>query len=143
MHELPEKDRIKFFDGWLTDLFKRIGVKLRHLYWENSSVDLSSVNIITELKKIEKLLEPYDPKDIMNFDETGLYYEQKPARTICKVPMGGSKKSKNRFTVGLHTNYDGSYKGHPIVIEKKKLHVLQTKNQHCIEELHVLGNPIM
>jgi len=70
---------------------------------------LSSVNIITELKKIEKLLEPYDPKDIMNFDETGLYYEQKPTRTICKVPMGGSKKSKNRFTVGPLTNYDGSY----------------------------------
>ncbi|KAG2194815.1 hypothetical protein INT46_011776 [Mucor plumbeus] len=38
MYELPENDRIKFSDGWLTDLFKRIGVKSRHLYGENSSV---------------------------------------------------------------------------------------------------------
>lgn len=26
MHELPKKDRLTFSDGWLTDLFKRIGV---------------------------------------------------------------------------------------------------------------------
>lgn len=120
MHELPKKDRLTFSDGWLTDLFKKIGVKSRYLYGENSSVDLTSANIVSELKKIEKLLEPYDPRDIMNFDETGFYYEQQPTRTICEKPMGGSKKSKNRFTIGLLTNYDGSYKGHPIVIGRKK-----------------------
>ncbi|KAI8639609.1 hypothetical protein BD408DRAFT_330676, partial [Parasitella parasitica] len=58
---------------------------------EESSVDLTSSNIIQELEKIEKLLEPYDPKDILNFDETGLYYEQQPTRTISQKPMGGSK----------------------------------------------------
>ncbi len=58
-------------------------------------------------------MEPYGPKDILNFDETGIYYKQQPT-------MGGTKKSKNRFTVGLLTNYDGSYKGHLIVIGRKK-----------------------
>ncbi|CAO3656452.1 unnamed protein product [Mucor fragilis] len=120
MHELPKKDQINFSDGWLTDLFKRIGVKSRHLYGENSSVDLTSANIVEQLSKIEQLLEPYDVKDIMNFDETGLYYEQQPTRTICQQPLGGSKKSEDRFTVGLLTNYDGSYKGHPIAIGKHK-----------------------
>jgi hypothetical protein len=120
MSQLPASCRIKFSEGWLTKLFKRIGVKSRHLYGEESSVDLTSQNIVEQLKKIEKLLEPYEPKDILNFDETGLYYEQQPTRTICAAPMGGSKKSKNRLTVGLLTNYDGSYKGYPIVIGKRK-----------------------
>ncbi|KAK4509834.1 uncharacterized protein ATC70_007138 [Mucor velutinosus] len=120
MHELPKSKQIRFSDGWLTDVFKRTGVKSRHLYGEKSSVDLTSSRIVEELRKIEELLEPYDPKDILNFDETGLYYEQQPTRTVCQEPLGGSKKSKNRFTVGLITNYDGSYKGHPIVIGKRK-----------------------
>lgn len=120
MQELPEKYQIKFSDEWLTDVFKRIGVKSRRLYGENSSVDLTSTDIIEQLKKFEKLLESYGPKDILNFDETGLHYEQQPTRTICKKPMGRSKKSKNKFTVGLLTNYDGSYEGYPIVIGKRK-----------------------
>ncbi|KAK4512052.1 uncharacterized protein ATC70_013295 [Mucor velutinosus] len=86
-----------------------------------NSVNLTSSIVVEELRKIEELLEPYDSKDILNFDETGLYYEQQLTRAICQEPLGGSKKSKNRFTVGLITNYyDGSYKGHPIVIEKRK-----------------------
>ncbi|KAK4513285.1 uncharacterized protein ATC70_011853 [Mucor velutinosus] len=117
MHELPKSKQIHFSDGWLTDVFKRIGVKSRQLYGEKSSIDLTSSNIVEELRKIEELLEPYDPKDVLNFDETGLYYEQQTTRTICQEPLGGSKKSKNRFTVGLITNYDGSYKGRPIYIK--------------------------
>ena len=97
IHESPKKDRTKFFDGWLTDLFKHTGVKSRHLYGKNSSVDLISANTITELKKNGKLLELFYPKDIMDFDETGLYYEQQPTRTICKAPMDGPKYSKNRL----------------------------------------------
>ena len=120
MLELPEKERITFSDGWVSKVFRRIGVKSRRLHGDNASVDLTSENIVEQLKKIEKLLEPYDPKDILNFDETGLYYEQSPTRTICSKPMGGSKKSKKRFTVGLLCNADGTYKGHPIVIGNMK-----------------------
>ncbi|KAL7326228.1 hypothetical protein PS15p_212320 [Mucor circinelloides] len=140
MHELPKKDRLTFSDGWLTDLFKRIGVKSRrYLYGEHSSVDLTSANIVAELKKIEKLLEPYDPRDILNFDEIRIYYEQQPTRTICEKPMGGSKKSKNRFTTGLLTNYDGSYKGHPIVIGRKKTPKAATKKPALYRRITCIG----
>ncbi|KAL7310956.1 hypothetical protein PS15m_012382 [Mucor circinelloides] len=140
MHELPKKDRLTFSDGWLTDLFKRIGVKSRrYLYGEHSSVDLTSANIVAELKKIEKLLEPYDPRDILNFDEIRIYYEQQPTRTICEKPMGGSKKSKNRFTTGLLTNYDGSYKGHPIVIGRKKTPKAATKKLALYRRITCIG----
>ncbi|KAI8889337.1 DDE-domain-containing protein, partial [Backusella circina FSU 941] len=120
MHELPEHYRIKFSDGRMTRLFKRIRVKSRYLYSEEASVDLISDNIVEQLKDIQEMLEPYDPVDILNFDETGLYYEQQPTRSISKTQLGGSKKSKNRFTIDLLTNADGSYKGHPIIIGKNK-----------------------
>lgn len=120
MNQLPEKDRIKFSDGWLTKLFHRIDVKWRKLHGEEDSVDLTSQNITEQLKKIEELLEDYNPQNILNFDETGLYYEQQPTHTICRTAHGGTKKSKKRLTVGLLTNYDGTYKGHPIIIGTRK-----------------------
>ncbi|KAG1541992.1 hypothetical protein G6F46_013501 [Rhizopus delemar] len=90
------------------------------MHGESASVDISSENIQNELRKIEELLEPYDPVDIMNFDETGLYYQQPPRRNICSESLGGLKKSKTRLTVGLLCNSDGSYKGHPVVIGQHK-----------------------
>ncbi|KAG1498964.1 hypothetical protein G6F53_011625 [Rhizopus delemar] len=118
-YRIPEKE-ISFSSGWLTKLFKRIGVKCRPMHGESASVDISSENIQNELRKIEELLEPYDPADIMNFDEKGLYYQQPPRRTICSESLDGLKKSKARLTVGLLCNSDGSYKGHTVVIGQHK-----------------------
>ncbi|KAG1592376.1 hypothetical protein G6F47_009461 [Rhizopus delemar] len=59
------------------------------MHGESASVDISSENIQNKLRNIEELLEPYDPVDIMNFDETGLYYQQPPRRTICSEPLDG------------------------------------------------------
>ncbi|KAG1453829.1 hypothetical protein G6F55_007930 [Rhizopus delemar] len=64
------------------------------MHGESASVDISSENIQNELRKIEELLEPYDPVDIMNFDETSLYYQQPPRITICSESPGGLKKVK-------------------------------------------------
>lgn len=137
---MQKKRQINFSDGWFTDLFKWIGVKSRHLYDENSSVDLTSANIVEQLSIVEQLLKPYDPKDILNFDETGLYYQQQPTRAICQQPpLGGSKKSKNRFTVGLLTNYDGSYKGHPIVIGKFKTPKAASKKPNLYRKTTSIG----
>ncbi|KAG1630633.1 hypothetical protein G6F44_011283 [Rhizopus delemar] len=44
----------------------RIGVKCRPMNGESAFVDITSENIQNELKKIEGLLEPCDPVDIMN-----------------------------------------------------------------------------
>ncbi|KAG1580080.1 hypothetical protein G6F48_010694 [Rhizopus delemar] len=91
------------------------------MHSESASVDITSENIQNELRKIEELLEPYDPVDIMNFDETGLYYQQPPRRTICSESLDDlKKKSKARLTVGLLCNSDGSYKGQPIAIGQHK-----------------------
>ncbi|KAG1499138.1 hypothetical protein G6F46_005278 [Rhizopus delemar] len=64
------------------------------MYGESASVDITSENIQNELRKIEELLGPCDPADIMNFGETGLHYQQPPRRTIRSESFGGLKKAK-------------------------------------------------
>ncbi|KAG1581158.1 hypothetical protein G6F48_009989 [Rhizopus delemar] len=64
------------------------------MHSESASIDITSENIQNELRKIEELLGPYDPIDIMNFDETGLYYQQPPRRIIRSESLGGLKKVK-------------------------------------------------
>jgi hypothetical protein len=118
-YKIPEGE-FNFSTGWLSKVFQRLGLKCRPTHGECASVDVNSETIKTQLKKIEELLSNYAPADIMNFDETGLYYNQPPKRTICSEPLGGLKKSKTRVTVGLLCNSDGSYKGHPIVIGQFK-----------------------
>ena len=87
---IPEKE-ISFSSGWLTKLFKRIGVKCRPMHDESVSVDITSENIQNELRKIEELLGPCDPANIMKFDETGLYYQQPLRITICSELLDGLK----------------------------------------------------
>ncbi|KAG1036800.1 hypothetical protein G6F43_012988 [Rhizopus delemar] len=67
------ESEISFSSGWPTKRFKRIGVKCRPIHGESASVDITFENIQNELRKIEELLGPCDPVDIMSFDETGLY----------------------------------------------------------------------
>lgn len=118
-YKIPQ-DEMKFSAGWLTRAFVRIGLKFKPTYSEYTFVEVTPEKTQNELRNIEKLLEPYDPVDIMTFNETGLYYQQKSRRNICFGPIGELTKSKTRLTVGLLCNSDGTYKGHPIVLGKRK-----------------------
>ena len=62
----------------------------------------------------------YDACDIYNCDETGLYFRALPEGTMCfkSEKLSGSKKAKQRLTVLLTTNMDGSDKRMPLVIGK-------------------------
>jgi hypothetical protein len=68
------------------------------------------------------LLAEYDPKDVYNGDETGLFYKVLPNRTYCfkDDDVGGWKKEKSRLTLFLVANMDGSHKLRPVVIGTAK-----------------------
>jgi hypothetical protein len=57
-------------------------------------------------------------RSIFNFDETAAFYRQLPLRTMSAVAVAGGKVAKDRCTVGLAVNCDGSKKLAPIVIGK-------------------------
>ncbi|KAG1586589.1 hypothetical protein G6F48_006501 [Rhizopus delemar] len=74
----------------------------------NLPVNRNSIIRYNELRKIEELLGLCDPADIMNFDETGLYYQQPPRRTICSESLGGLKKTQELLTTLRHTSEPSS-----------------------------------
>ena len=64
---------------------------------------------------LPNLLRDYDPKDVFNMDETGLFYKLLPNRTLqfkgeC---CHGGKKRKERLTVALTVNMDGTKNSNP------------------------------
>ena len=53
-------------------------------------------------------------------DETGLNWKRTPDRTFVTKSYGGTKKSKDRITVVLTSNADGSERFEPWVIGKSE-----------------------
>jgi hypothetical protein len=67
---------------------------------------------------LPNFLRDYDSKDVFNMDETGLFYKLLPNRTLQfkGERCHGGKKSKERLTVALTANMDGTEKLKPLVI---------------------------
>ncbi|CAB5382754.1 unnamed protein product [Rhizophagus irregularis] len=51
-------------------------------------------------------------------DETGLFYRLEPDRTLATKRLSGRKKSKERLSIALCSNADGSHKLPPLIIGK-------------------------
>jgi hypothetical protein len=60
----------------------------------------------------------YDCKDIFNMDETGLNWKLTPDQSLATQAAAGSKKSKDRITLAITSNADGSEKLQHWVIGK-------------------------
>ena len=74
-------------------------------------------------------LEGYSPDDIYNSDETAFFYNSCPHRTYCHVDdkPAGSTKRKDRLTLLIFTNMDGS--------DHRKLSVIRkAKNPRCLQK---------
>ena len=74
-------------------------------------------------------LSRYSPNDIYNGDETALFYKSLPHRTYCfdGDKPAGSAKCKDRLTLLIITNMDGS--------DHRKLSVIgKSKTPHCLQK---------
>jgi hypothetical protein len=69
---------------------------------------------------LRTLCSTYEDNDIFNIDETGLFWKLTPERTLTTEAGSGGKKSKDRITLALTTNADGSEKLEPWIIGKSK-----------------------
>lgn len=70
--------------------------------------------------EMRNLLADYSPDDVFNMDETGLFYKMPPDCTLATQKIAGTKRSKDRITVGLCCNSTGSESLKPTVIGKSK-----------------------
>ncbi|CAG8759139.1 21798_t:CDS:1, partial [Gigaspora rosea] len=87
--DIPETS-LAFSSGWVTKFKRRNGLKKIVLHCESASAPLK--NLPVERKKLQELLSHYNPEDIYNADETGLFYRLLPNQTLSKKPMAGEKK---------------------------------------------------
>ena len=98
-------------DGWLDRFKKRRAITFRIVSGEANSVPKDIVDdwLCNELPS---LLEEYDPKDVFNADETGLFFKLLPDRTYTYKGNNchGGKRSKERITLLIAANMDGSEK---------------------------------
>jgi hypothetical protein len=104
--------------GWLSRFKHRHGLVFKKLAGESAEVSVTSVD--AWLESLPSLLEGYEPRDVFNADETGLFFNVLPDRTLAYKgeTCHGGKHSKDRLTVLLCVNSDGSDKQVPIVIGK-------------------------
>ncbi|CAM4832924.1 unnamed protein product [Rotaria magnacalcarata] len=106
----------KASNGWLEKFQIRHNIHYRVISGESASVDLTTVE--EWKKRLPLRIDQYDPHDVYNADETGLFFKALPDRSLvmAKEKCKGGKKSKERFTVLLCTNMTGTDKLKPLVI---------------------------
>ena len=75
---IPEDERLKLSDGWLTRFKERNGLKEMKRHGEAASSSAETVE--REQKRIQELIKKcgYKLQDIFNMDETGLFYGYAP-----------------------------------------------------------------
>ena len=71
-----------------------------------------------ECSKLKDIIRQYDLNDVFNADETALYWELEPTKTLATGPVVGTKKSRNRVTIMLTCNASGSEKLKPLFIHR-------------------------
>ncbi|KAL6498035.1 hypothetical protein OROGR_028432 [Orobanche gracilis] len=104
----PEATSFDFSNGWLERFKQRHG--------ESGTVDMQAVE--DAIPTLRNVLDKYEWKDIYNMDETGLFYRLQADNSLATKQLEGRKQNKERITVVVCTNGDGSDKFPLWVIEK-------------------------
>ncbi|CAB5363548.1 unnamed protein product [Rhizophagus irregularis] len=124
---------LQFFKGWLQKFKERNGIQQVKLHGE---ADSANENAIAEaLPLLRSKCAEYPPDRIYNMDETGLFYQLEPDRTLATKQLSGRKKNKERLSVALCVNSDGSHKLPPLVIGKYA-------NPQCFKNINIGNLPI-
>uniref|UniRef100_A0A8C4RRF5 Tigger transposable element-derived protein 4 n=1 Tax=Erpetoichthys calabaricus TaxID=27687 RepID=A0A8C4RRF5_ERPCA len=107
----------KASNGWLDKFKKRHGIVFNRLCANQVLLTMTANWFQSTLPSI---LEEYEAKDVFNADETGLFYRCLPNKTLLfkGQSCSGGKLSKERITVLVGCNSDGSEKLPLFVIGK-------------------------
>ena len=105
--------------SWINRFKKRHGIARIQKAGESAGVDAEVVRVWKE-GQLQNVLSRYDPKDVYNADETGLFCKLLPENSLgFKGTVNhGSKQPKTKITVLVGANMDGSDKLPLFVIGK-------------------------
>ena len=114
------KGQPKWSNGWLDGFKKRFKIKEYVQHGEAGSAQTDHPDNIAQMELVRQLCKEYELRDILNMDETGLNWKRTPDRTLATKSLSGTKKSKDRITIALTSNADGSEKLKPWAIGKSE-----------------------
>ncbi|KAK1562050.1 hypothetical protein Q3G72_005338 [Acer saccharum] len=97
-----------FSSGWLDRFKARHGIKSYRRFRESGSVVMENIEIA--LPGIRAKLNQFHWKDIYNMDETGLFFRLEVDHSLATKQLEGRKKDKERITIAVCCNGDGSDK---------------------------------
>lgn len=124
-------DRLKisdfqFSDGWFARFKKRHNITSQKVCGEANKISEETAD--EWIKSFLMILENYDPDDVFNMDESGMFFNLQPDRTlnIKGDRCHGGSKSKQRVTAVFCCNSTGTEKFKPWIIGKfEKPHCLR------------------
>lgn len=105
--------------GWLENFKHRHSISFRTLQGEAGAVDAEKLGSWQE-EVLKSAIKDFSPDDVFNVDETGLFWQLLPNRTIAfkGERCTSGKKSKERITVLVGANMSGSEKLPLLVVGK-------------------------
>ena len=85
--------------------------------------EVSTTTIQAWIERLPELCQDYEPRNILNLDELGLFFKALPEKGLAekKKKSKGGKKSKQRMTVMFIVASDCSFVFEPTVIWRLKL----------------------
>ena len=101
-----EKINLSFSEGWLQKFKARWALKEFKLHGEAGDVEQSTID--NSIDKLRAKVSEYNLKNVFNCDESGLFYQMAPDRTISPSTFAGRKSQKTRFTFLACCNADGT-----------------------------------
>jgi hypothetical protein len=116
-------------NGWLSGFKKRHNIKEYVSHGEGTSAEINAPERMEQMEAVRQECQAYLPQDIYNMDETGNCWKMLPNRTLATESSSGSKKAKDRVTLALTTNGDGSHKLDPWLIGR-------FKNPRCFKNVN-------
>ncbi|XP_040355873.1 tigger transposable element-derived protein 4 [Ixodes scapularis] len=106
-------------DGWLSRFKKRHGLVFKTISGEGAAVNR---NLCSNWQqgRLQEILQTFEARDVYNADELGLFYKALPTKTLTfkGETCTGGKRSKERITVLVGANMDGSDKLRLVVVGK-------------------------
>ena len=106
----------KFSNG-LVDGFKKPN-GFKGFKSDNESGDAETAAATKILPELRALVGKYGERNIFNTDEFGLWYSRAPKDTIGPAPLPGRKVEKDRVTVLICCNTNGSERAAPFMVER-------------------------
>jgi hypothetical protein len=110
------QDMPKWSNGWLGRFKGRFNIKEYEQHGEAASAAVEDPDHIAQMERLRLICTEHEERNILNMDETGLNWRRTPDRTLATQSTSVTKKSKDRITIALTTNADGSEKLEPWII---------------------------